>query len=167
MADTRFFKGWLGRFKLIRRYTIRKPKPGSEELGRLYEAYDVLTDKPALVLIPGERAPMEPQEEWQVCLRSQVEPPYVALEVEKAPSAGRLAQLRGMLDLLGTAVERLGNDEEARVHLTHPPVGLLEFLWSVPGRGWRWGRARRWRTVMAVVLMLLSLRLVIYLVERE
>jgi hypothetical protein len=167
MTDTGFFKGWLGRFKLIRRYTLRKPEPGSEELGRLYEAYNVFTDNPALVLLPSERAPMEPQEEWRVRLRSQAEPPYVVLEVEKAPSTGRLSQLRGMLELLGTAVERLANNEEVRVHLANPPMGLLAFLWSLPERIWRWVRARRWRTVMAVVLMLLSLRLVVYLVERE
>ena len=168
MADTGFFKGWLGPFKLIRRYTSRKPEPGSDDLGRLYEAHNVLTDKPALVLIPSERAPVvEPQEEWRVRVHSQAEPPYVALEVEKAPSAGQLSHLRGMLELLGTAVGRLVNDEDPRAHLTRVPMGPLELLWHLPGHTWRWVRARRWRTVAAVVLMLLSLRLVIYLVERD
>ncbi len=162
-----FFKGWLGPFKLLRRYASRKPEPGSDELGRLYEAYNVLTDKPALVLIPSEHAPMEPQEEWQVRLRSQAEPPYFVLEVEKAPGSGRLSQLRGMLELLGTAVRRVENDEEAHAHLTHVPMGLLERLWRLPVVAWRWVRASRWRTAAAVVLMLLSLRLVIHWVERD
>jgi hypothetical protein len=162
MADTGFFKGWLGPFKLIKRYVSRKPEPGNHELGRIYEAHNVFTDNPALVLIPSERAPMEPQEEWRVRLRSQAEPPYVALEVEKAPRSGRLSQLRGMLELLGTAVERLGDGEEARAHLTCVPMGPLEFLKYQTGRAWQWMRARRWRTVVVCGLVLLSLRLFIH-----
>jgi hypothetical protein len=79
MTNMGLFKGWLGPFKLLKRYASRKPEQGSGELGRLYEAYNVLADKPALVLIPSERAPVEPQEEWRVRLRSQAEPPYFAL----------------------------------------------------------------------------------------
>jgi hypothetical protein len=167
MANTGCFKGWLGRFKLVRRYTPRKPESGGDELGRLYAAYDFIRSNPALVLIPSERVPVEPEEEWRVRMRSQAEPPYVTLEVEKAPSSGRLSQLRGMLELLSSAVERLANNEEARAHLTRPSMGPLEFLWHLLGRIWRWVRARRWRTVTAVVLMLLSLRLAVYLVERD
>ncbi|WP_257451825.1 hypothetical protein [Archangium lipolyticum] len=167
MADRGFFRGWLGRFKLLKRYAVRKPEPDTEELGRLYEARNAFTDNPALVLLPSERAPMEPQEEWRVCLRSQSMPPQFVLEVEKAPASGQLSQLRGMLELLGTAVGRVANDEEARVHLTRVPMGLLEFLWHLPVSGWRWVRASRWRTAAAVVLVLLSARLVIHLVERD
>ncbi|QRN98041.1 hypothetical protein JRI60_02910 [Archangium violaceum] len=167
MADTGFFKGWLGRFKLLRRYAARKPEQDTEEPGRLYEAYNVLEDKPALVLIPSERAPMEPQEEWRVCLRSQAMPPHFVLEVEKAPSSGRLSQLRGMLEQLGTAVGRLANDEEARAHLTRVPTGPMEFMWHLPASAWKWVRASRWRTAAAIVLMLLSSRLAIHLVERD
>lgn len=111
-----------------------KPEPGSSELGRVHEAHNVLTDNPALVLIPSERASMEPQEEWQVRLRSQSAPPCVALEVEKAPASGRLSQVRGVLELLGTAIERLGNGEEARAHLTCLPRGPLESL-RYPNKG--------------------------------
>jgi hypothetical protein len=169
MADTGFFKGWLGPFKLIRRYTTRKPEPESSELGRVYEAHNVLTDNPALVLIPSERAPMEPQEEWRVRLRSQAAPPYVALEVEKAPGSGSLSQLRGVLELLGVAVERLAEGEAARAHLTRLPMGPLELLRHLTGRAWRWVRASRWRTVAACLLMLLSVRLFIsfHVTERD
>ncbi|HEX5747302.1 MAG TPA: hypothetical protein VFZ09_13750 [Archangium sp.] len=167
MAGSRFFKGWLGPFKLIRRYTTRQPEPESRELGRVYEARNVLTDKPALVLIPSERAPVEPQEEWRVRLRSQAEPPYVALEVEEAPASGRLSQLRGALELLGAAVERLGNGEEARVHLTRPPMGPLEALRHRAGRAWRWTRASRGRTFAVCFLVYLCLRLAVHLVEME
>ncbi|MCY1082957.1 hypothetical protein [Archangium lansingense] len=167
MADTGFFKGWLGPFKLIRRYTTRKPEPESGELGRVYEAHNVLTSNPALVLIPSESAPMEPQEEWRVRLRSQSAPPYVALEVEKAPASGRLSQLRGVLELLGTVVERLGNGEEARAHLTCLPMGPLESLKYRAGRAWRWTRASRKRTFAVCFLMYLSLRLVVHVVEMD
>jgi len=167
MADTGFFKGWLGRFKLIKRYTARKPEQGSGELGRLYEAHNVLTQNPALVLIPSESAPMEPQEEWRVSLRSQAEPPYVVLEVKKAPRSGRLSQLRGMLELLGSAVEQLGSDEEARAHLTRLPMGPLEALRHRAGRFWRWTRASRRRTFAVCLLMYLCVRLAVHVVEME
>ncbi|KFA87588.1 hypothetical protein [Archangium violaceum] len=49
MAGMRFFKGWLGPFKLTRRYTTRKP-----ELGRVYEARNVLTDNLPVVAAPGD-----------------------------------------------------------------------------------------------------------------
>jgi hypothetical protein len=167
MADTGFFKGWLGPFKLIRRYATRKPEQGSAELGRLYEAHNVLTGKPALVVLPGESAPLEPQEEWCGRVRFQALPPFFSLELDKAPPSGRLSQLSGMLRLLATALERLGNEEEARAHLTKLPMGPLESLRHRAGRVWRWTRARRWRTVAACFLMYLSLRLVVHLVEME
>lgn len=167
MADRDFFKGWLGPFKLIRRYTTRKPEPESGELGRVYEARHVLTSNPAVVLIPSESAPMEPQEEWRVRVHSQAEPPYVALEVEKAPASGTLSQLRGVLELLGAAVERLGNGEEARAHLTLLPMGPLEALRDRTGRAWRWTRASRKRTFGVCFLMYLCLRLTVHVVEME
>jgi hypothetical protein len=167
MADRGFFKGWLGPFKLIRRYTTQRPEPESSEVGRVYEAHNAFTKNPALVLIPSERAPMEPQEEWRVRLRSQAEPPYIALEVEEAPASGRLAQLRGVLELLASAVERLGNGEEARTHLTRPSMGPLVSLWHRAGRAWRWTRASRWRTFAVCFAMYLCLRLVVHVVEME
>jgi hypothetical protein len=167
MADTGFFKGWLGPFKLIRRYATRKQEPGTEVLGRIYGAYNVLTENPALLVLPSESAPVEPQGEWQVRVRVRALPPFFSLEVEKAPPSGRLSELSGMLRLLATAVERLGNEEEARAHLTRLPMGPLESLWHRAGRAWRWTRASRWRTVAACVLMFLSFRLVVHLVEME
>ena len=167
MADTGFFKGWLGPFKLIRRYASRKQEPGTEQPGRVYEASNVLTGKPALVVLPGESVPLEPYEEWCLRLRFQALPPFFSLQMDKAPPSGRLSQLSGMLRLLATAIERLGNEEEARAHLTRPSMGPLESLRHQAGRAWRWTRARRWRTVSACLLMFLSLRLVVHLVEME
>jgi hypothetical protein len=160
MADTGFFKGWLGPFKLVRRYTHRRLVPGIHEVGRVYEARHVLTENPALVVIPGERAPVEPQEEWRVRLRCQAFPPYFSLEVEQAPESGRLYQLRGMLELLGSAIAGLTNEEEARAHLTRVPMGFLEAM----------RRDRRARLlVVCTVVFLVSLHLFVryQVAERE
>lgn len=167
MADTGFFKGWLGPFKLVRRYASRKPESGSGVQGRVYEAHNVLTSNPALVVIPSERDPMEPREEWRVRLRSQAVPPYVALEVEKAPSSGRLSQLCAMLEVLSSSVEHLANLEEARAHLTCLPLGPLELLKLECRRVWQWMRARRWRTLAACGLMLVSSGLVFWGAQRD
>ncbi len=167
MAGTGFFKGWLGSFKLIRRYATRKQAPGTEDVGRVYEAYNLLTDNPALLVLPSESAPVESQDGWDVRVRAQALPPFFMLEVRKAPPSGRLSQLSGMLRLLATAMEQLENGEEARAHLTRLPMGPLESLKHRAVRAWRWTRARRWRTVTACVLLLLSLRLVVHLVEME
>jgi hypothetical protein len=155
MADTGFFKGWLGPFKLIRRYASRRPDSGHDVQGRVYEARTALTSNPALVVIPGEHRLLEPQEEWRVRLRSQAMPPYVALEVEKAPRSGRLSQLCGMFELLSICIERLDDLEQVRVHLTGLPVGPLELL------------KRRWRTLAACGGLLLSSGLFFWGVQRE
>jgi len=156
MVKTRFFKGLLGPFRLLRRYTSRHQKPG-EDPGRLYEAYNVLTENPALVLIPNEHTALEPQEEWRVRLRSQAQPPYLALEVEQAPPSGRLLQLHGMLSLLGTAVHQLEKDEEARAHLTRLPMGVLELLVHEVLRVLRWVRARPLLTFAVCAPVVLAL----------
>ncbi len=44
-------------------------------------------------------------------LRSQAVPPYVVVEVEKAPGSGRLSQLCAMFEVLSIAIERLANYE--------------------------------------------------------
>lgn len=155
MAESGFFKGWLGPFKLVRRYACRRLVPGIGEVGRVYEAQNVLTENPALVVIPGERAPMDPQEEWRVRLRSQALPPYVSMEVEQAPGSGRLYQLRGMLELLVAAIDGLVNQEEARAHLTRLPMGPLEILCFEARKLHEWLRARGWRPVVVCGLVLL------------
>ena len=138
MADASHVKnGRLGPFQLDRRYRL-KGKDRDDflgtDLGRLYEAHNVHTGAPALVVLPGQRVGWEPEESWQVRASSHSTPPYVALEVEQAPASGRLTTLLELLDLLTCAVERMERSEEARAHLTREPVRL----WA------RWvGRWRR------------------------
>ncbi|MFY0571826.1 hypothetical protein ACN28E_49465 [Archangium lansingense] len=130
MADNAPWKGGrLGVFHLGRRY-----KDIGKDLGRVYEADDVHTGASSVVVMPGQGADWEPTEAWQVRISSHLVPPHVALEVEHAPSTGKVPELSAMLDLLTSAVERLEKRPEARTHLTRVPIG--------PWRRWT-GRARR------------------------
>jgi hypothetical protein len=130
MADKEpWMGGRLGAFHLGRRY-----KDLGADLGRVYEAHDVHSGAPAVVVMPGQKTGWEPTEAWCVRVSSHVAPPHVALKVEQAPATGRLPELSDMLDLMTSAVERLEKKEEVRAHLTRQPIG--------PWRRWT-GRARR------------------------
>jgi hypothetical protein len=109
-------EGRLGLYQILRRY--RRIGSG---LGRLYEARNTTTGEPALVLMPGSNPDWGPQEAWQIRATSQVEPPLVVLEVERAPASGSLPELAEMLDLVTCAVERVEARPDARLHLTREP----------------------------------------------
>jgi hypothetical protein len=133
MANKSQWKGGrLGPFHLARRY---KGKDVGADLGRLYEAHNVRTGAPALVLLPGPRAEWDPSEAWQIHVSSQVEPtPHVVLEVKQVPASGKLPELSAMLDVLTSVVENVEENDEVRTHLTREPLKM----WR------RWiGRARR------------------------
>lgn len=130
MADKEPWKGGrLGAFHLGRRY-----KDIRADLGRVYEAHDVHSGAPAVVVMPGQKTGWESTEAWCVRVSSHVAPPHVALAVERAPSTGRLPELADMLDVATSVVERLEKKDEARAHLTRQPIGPW-LRWS--------GRARR------------------------
>lgn len=132
MADTRRGKdGRLGPYRLGRRHGSRGAEV--EEPGRLYEAHNVHTDAPALVLVPGPGECGEPEEDWTVRVTAQSRPPYVALEVEQAPATGGLAGLAGLFEVLNRVMERMEWSDEARRHLTHRPEGRLK-RWAVGAR---------------------------------
>ena len=130
MANEKEWRGGrLGRFHLGRRY---RNVGGS--LGRIYEAHNVHTGAPALVLIPGPGAQWEPEHGWRMLVSSEVTPPHIAMEMLQFPGSGRLPELAELLDLLTSALEQVESRDEAREHLMRAPVGL----WT------RWlGRARR------------------------
>jgi hypothetical protein len=154
MADESHFKGGrLGPFHLGKRYKHKEPGAG---LGRLYEAHNVHTGGAALVLMPDRHADWEPREDWRISASSHVSPPYVALEVGHAPSSGRLPALSELLDLLASAVERLEQNAEARVHLTREPIGRMR-RWL--GRSRRWLRSWRGRTLAGLVAVALGVGL--------
>jgi hypothetical protein len=108
--------GWPGPYWILRRY--RRIGSG---LGWLYEARNSTTGKAALVLMPGNNPDWGPREAWQVRVVSQVEPPLVALEVERAPEGATLLELAEMLDLMTCAVERVEARPDARLHLAREP----------------------------------------------
>lgn len=125
MADTKRGKGgMLGPYRLGRRHGSRGAEV--EEPGRLYEAHNVHTDAPALVLVPGPGECGEPEEDWKVRVTAQARPPYVALEVEQAPATGGLAGLAGLFEVLTRVMERVEWSDETRRHLTHAPEGRLK-----------------------------------------
>ncbi|HZI08380.1 MAG TPA: hypothetical protein VEZ71_30455 [Archangium sp.] len=126
MADTK--DGRLGPYRLGRRHESKDP-----EMGRLYEAHNVHTDAPALVLVPGPGEGGAPEEDCQVRVTAQARPPYVALEVEQAPATGGLAELAGLFEVLTRMMERMEWSDEARRHLTHPPEGRLK-RWAAGAR---------------------------------
>ncbi|MCY1072996.1 hypothetical protein [Archangium lansingense] len=130
MADTRRGKdGMLGPYRLGRRHGSN----GSEVEGRLFEAHNVHTDAPALVLVPGPSECGDPEEDWTLRVTAQARPPYVALEVEQAPATGGLGALAGLFEVLTRVTERMEWSDEARRHLTHPPEGRLK-RWAAGAR---------------------------------
>jgi hypothetical protein len=90
-------------------------------LGRLYEARNTETGNPALVLMPGPKGDLRAEEDWQVRATANVTPPYLALEVERAPANGQPRQLTWMLERWTAALMRIDTRPEARAHLTAGP----------------------------------------------
>jgi hypothetical protein len=87
-------------------------------LGRLYEARNNETGNPALVLMPGPKGDLRAEEHWQVRATANVTPPYLALEVERAPAGGQPRQLTWMLERWAAALVRIDDRPEVRAHLT-------------------------------------------------
>ncbi|HEX5750847.1 MAG TPA: hypothetical protein VFZ09_31775 [Archangium sp.] len=90
-------------------------------LGRLYEARNTETGNPALVLMPAPKGDLRAEEDWQVRATANVTPPYLALEVERAPANGQPRQLTWMLERWAVALMRIDTRPEARDHLTAGP----------------------------------------------
>jgi hypothetical protein len=78
----------------------------------------------------------EPEESWRVRVSSNASPPYVALEMEKAPASGQLQELARLLGLAAISVERgvTSGHGELGPHLTRQRVGLLK-RWAGYTRG--------------------------------
>jgi hypothetical protein len=111
--DSSWSGGPLGPYHVTLRY--RSIGGG---LGRLYEARNNETGNPALVLMPGPKGDLRAEEDWQVRATANVTPPYLALEVERAPVDGQPRQLTWMLERWAAALVRIDDRPEARAHLT-------------------------------------------------
>ena len=118
MTATKKKGGRLGPFQLGKRH-----KHAAAELGHIHEARNVHTGAPALVMLPGPRPTWGPKKNWQVRASFQVTPPFIALEVERAPASGRLAELADLLTLLLAALEAVRDNARMRAHLTGSPMG--------------------------------------------
>ncbi|WP_375770282.1 hypothetical protein NR798_05150 [Archangium gephyra] len=103
-------------------YRVLKRYRGiSGGLGRLYEARNDETGNPALLLMPGPKGDLRAEEDWQVRATANVTPPYLALEVERAPANGQPRQLTWMMERWAAALGRIDTKPEARAHLTAGP----------------------------------------------
>ena len=108
----------LGPFQLGKRH-----KHASAELGHIHEARNVQTGAPAMVMLPGPRPTWGPKKNWQVRASFHVTPPFISLEVERAPASGRLAELADLLTLLLAGLEAVRDNARMRAHLTGTPMG--------------------------------------------
>jgi len=101
----------------------RRCKHAAAELGHIHEARNVETGASALVMMPGPRPTWGPKKSWQVRASFQVTPPFIALEVERAPTSGKVAELANLLTLLLAGLDAVGSDARTRAHLTREPLG--------------------------------------------
>lgn len=99
----------------------RQCKHASVELGPIHEARNVETGASALVMTPGTGS-FWPKKNWQVRVSFQVAPPFLSVEVERAPASGRLAELANLLVLVLAALEAVGSSARMRAHLTREPM---------------------------------------------
>ncbi|MGZ3458281.1 MAG: hypothetical protein ACXU86_07190 [Archangium sp.] len=131
----------LGAFQLGRRC-----KHAAAELGHIHEARNVETGTSALVMMPGTRSTWTPtpKKNWQVRASFQVTPPFIALEVERAPGSGRLEDLVNLLTLVLAALDAVGSSASMRAHLTREPM-------------WRWMRRPPLKALAAAALAMLAL----------
>jgi hypothetical protein len=153
MADAKRGKdGRLGPYRLGRRHGSKDSE--MEDLGQLYEAHNEHTDSPALVLVPGPDECGMPEEDWTVRVTTQARPPFLALEVVRAPATGGMAALAGLFELLTRMMERMDWGEEARRHLTRQPERRLK-RWAKGARRVL-GKGMEYRVeLLAVALVLL------------
>ena len=119
MTATRKKKGKrLGPLQLGKRC-----KHAAAELGHIHEARNVETGAPALAMMPGPRPTWALKRIWQVRASFQATPPFIYLEVERAPASGRLTELATLLTLLAAALDAVGSNARMRAHLTREPMG--------------------------------------------
>ena len=108
----------LGSLQLGKRH-----KHAAAELGHIHEAHNVQTGAPAMVMLPGPRPTWGPKRNWQARVSFQVTPPFIALEMERAPASGRLAELADLLTLLLAGLDAMKSNARMRAHLTGVPMG--------------------------------------------
>ncbi|OJH38910.1 hypothetical protein [Cystobacter ferrugineus] len=123
-------------------------------LGRLHEAWNVVTGTPALTLVPGAGVAWQPEGPCRMSLIYEPERASVTLDLEQAPASVRTSELTNLFVLMAGALQRVEDDAQVDAHLAGGPVGA-----GVPGvspvrRLWRFrtGLAAAGGAVLAVSL---------------
>jgi hypothetical protein len=104
-------------------YLLGKRHPDSDpEVGHIYEAHHIGTGAPALVLVPNASA-RKPRAAWTVRSRSEVSPPYFAVEVESSPGASTRAlhELTLLYIELSGAMASVEDQEDTANFLSRAP----------------------------------------------
>ena len=119
MGDSRDWTGSrLGPYHLDQRYQDLD-EPG----GQLYAAHHVDTGRPALVLVPEAGDRWAPRSDWSARVTSQVEPPFLATELEHPPpaEADALSDVDLAFIRLAGGIAAVEDREDANADFTQPP----------------------------------------------
>lgn len=116
-------------FELVRRYEEVGP-----EVGQLYEARNVVTGSPALVLFPSDRVIWKPAGPWHARLSYHPTPVCVSLDLEQAPPATKAADVVDSLVLLNAASQLVEDNPRFNAHFTRRlPGPWWTSRWAVAG----------------------------------
>ncbi|WNG24029.1 hypothetical protein F0U62_08340 [Cystobacter fuscus] len=146
MADEKREKGdGVGPFEIGRSYD--EVEPG---LGRLHEAWDAKTGRPALRLFPTERVEWKPSDLWEALVICEPSPPSVTVMVNQAPEDLPTTELADVLVLSAAAFTRVEENARVRAHLASGLRGSEERR----PRAHRSRREARGRIVASLALVL-------------
>ncbi|WP_084737195.1 hypothetical protein [Cystobacter ferrugineus] len=121
-------------------------------LGRLHEAWNVVTGTPALTLVPRGDVAWQPGGPCRVSLSYEPERDSVTMDVEQAPASVRTSELTNLFVLMAGALQRVEDDAEVDTHLAGGPVGAGVAGVSPVRGAWRFKLAAVGTAVLAVGL---------------
>lgn len=95
-------------------------------LGRLHEAWDMETRRPALQLRPTAHVEWQPEGPWKVTLFCESHPASVTLRVDESPLSVPVSELTDILVLTTAAITRVEDSARLQAHLasglSRPPA---------------------------------------------
>ncbi len=123
-------------------------------LGRLHEAWNVVTGTPALTLVPRGDVAWQPGGPCRVSLIYKPERDSVTMDVEQAPASVRTSALTNLLVLMSAAFKRVEDDDEVDAHLASGPVLRLG---PRDSRVRRSGPSKMWLAAAGVAVLAVGL----------
>lgn len=131
----------VGPFRVLKRY-----KGAGRDVGRVYEALEEKSGRPAVLVVPGREGEWHAAAGWQVTAATEAGPERMSLRVDGAPAGATISELTTMLLRLALAVGDLAKRPDALAHLTaaYQPRGRA---------GWRWAPAAVALAVAVAVLL--------------